>query len=80
MWTETNYVTSIPASIDKIYYDNSPYARILKLVDGSWYVHKVTTGVYFRAKSYPDAKGIRKLIVDRCAGIDRELNKGSRSY
>jgi hypothetical protein len=73
MNTETNYITSIQGKIKKVYFDNSHYARILVMQDGTFYVHKITTGVFFKAKSYNDAVGIRKMIADRCVNIDREL-------
>lgn len=71
---EQNYVVELPSPVKKTYFDNSPYASILLLENGEVFVHKLTTKVYFKCSSYMSAKGLRQLIVDRCAGIDRSLN------
>lgn len=75
---EQNYVTSLPegTKIKKRYFENSQYAQILVLDNGEFYVQKMTTLVYFKAGSYASAAGLRKMISERCGGIDRELTSG----
>lgn len=68
-----NYTTSIQGIIVKTYFENSQYAQIIKTSTGRWYVKKMSTLVYFEAKSYNDALGIRKLIVNRMSYIDSQL-------
>ena len=72
----TNYVcsTDLEGRIVKRYYERSEYAQIVKTDKGRWYVHKVTTGVYFPARSYADANGIRQMISTRCGVIENNLN------
>ena len=69
---EANYVAALPVgrTIKKTYYDQSQYASILALDDGSYWVKKITTGVFFKCASYQDAKGLRQMIADRCGTLN----------
>ncbi len=74
---ETNYICSpdLPKSkVKKRYFERSLYAHILLFESGEYFVHKLSTGVYFPCKSYSEALGMRKLVVDRCGNIDAAFN------
>lgn len=72
----TNYVcgAELDGQIEKRYFERSEYAQIVKTDRGRWYVHKMTTGVYFPARSYADAIGIRQMVATRCGVLENNLN------
>lgn len=66
-----NYVTFDRLStIKKTYFEKSDIARIVLTVDGKYFVRKISTNVYFPARNYLEAKGLRKFIVDRFNAIE----------
>jgi hypothetical protein len=66
------YIPKLPegVKIRKEYFAGSHVATILSTSHG-FFVRKISTGVYFPAKSYSEAVGIRRSIVDRSISIDR---------
>jgi hypothetical protein len=64
------YVCSIQGRVVKTYYDQSQYATIIQTDSGHWYCHKVSTGVFFPAKSYAEAKAFRNQILNRGRAIN----------
>lgn len=65
------HVCTLPGKIICRYYERSQFAQIIQCEGGEWFVHKITTGVYFPVRSYVSAKRLRDEIADRCKSIER---------
>jgi len=71
----SEYVTSLPFNVfkAKTYFENSSFARIITY-EGVYFVHNVCTGVYYPAKNYMDAKGLRAMVSQRYSTLEKLWN------
>ena len=56
-------------TIKKTYFQDSPYALIHKMDDGSYWVEKRTTSIWYKCWSYEIAKTFRKEISDEYEAV-----------
>ena len=70
MQTE-QYKISLPDKtfVRQVFYQHSPYARVFRLDDGSWWVKAMRTERYFNTPTYQQAMYLRQVISNKCRGI-----------